>query len=97
MNQEEYVKWMVDATAALSRIYSAEDTEIVIEWFRHIRGSHEYELIGTDQVEAMLVFVTSGNCFSVYNSMMARLFIYAPIILKEAHEEMQNTLKVKYV
>ena len=93
MNQQEYQKWKDDAQAALLRIYTPEETEKVMDWFRHIKGQEERDLIGNDTVEAMLVFVTCRgrldgtrdfNSADTYNSLMARLFVYAPIILKGA-------------
>lgn len=92
MNHEECLKWEEDARAALLRIYSSEETEKILDWFRRIKGSNERDLIGDQAVEAMLVFVSvrgrkdrpfSFGARDLYNSLMARLFIYAPFILEE--------------
>lgn len=84
MNYEEYQKWYKDAETCLSLRYNADDTKIIMDWFSRIKGQCERELIGNDAVDAMLTFVTAGGKFDVYNSLMCRLFIYAPLILEEA-------------
>ena len=82
MNQEEYKVWEQDAARALSGRYNQAEIETVLEWFRRIKGAEERDLIGHDEVEAMLLFVQAQGNFDLYNSLMARLFIYAPLILK---------------
>lgn len=84
MNAEQYAKWEEDARRALSGRYTAEEIEVVLDWFRRIKGSDERDLIGNDEVEAFLLFSGARGNFDLYNSLMARLFIYAPLILREA-------------
>lgn len=83
MNKEEYLKWRMDAATCLMLRYNAEDTEKVLCWFDYIKGREERELVGDESVECMLKFVTSCDNFDMYNSLMCRLFIYAPLILKQ--------------
>ena len=87
MNHEEYLRWDADANRALAGKYTQEERAIILRWFRNIKGQEERELIGNEEVEAMLTFVGAAGNFDVYNSMMARLFIYAPLILKEERQE----------
>lgn len=90
MNREEYARWEADADRALSGRYTPQERAIILAWFRSIKGQDERELIGNEQVEAMLVFVTAAGNFDLYNSLMARLFIYAPLILREDREERER-------
>jgi hypothetical protein len=83
MTSEEFAQWESDAKRALEARYTAEEIEVVIDWFRRIKGEDERELIGNDEVEAMLVFAGARENFDLYNCLMARLFIYAPLILRE--------------
>jgi hypothetical protein len=86
MNQDEYKKWEKDASLSLSGKYTQSEIKTVIDWFRTIKGAEERDLIGDEEVAAMLKFVCAKNNFDLYNTFMARLFIYAPLILKEAAE-----------
>lgn len=83
MNNEEYKKWEEEASRALCGKYSSSEIKVILDWFRSIKGSDERDLIGNDRVEAMLKFVDNGPKWSLYDSMMARLFIYAPLIIDE--------------
>ena len=83
MDSIQYKQWETDADRALSGKYNSEEREIILEWFRRIKGQDERDLIGNDGVEAMLTFVAAADNFDLYNSLMARLFIYAPLILRE--------------
>ena len=87
MNQEEYKRWEGDADRALSGRYTPAERTTILRWFRTIKGADERELVGNDEVEAMLTFVAAKGGFDLYNSLMARLFIYAPLILKGARED----------
>lgn len=82
MNQEEFKVWEHDAARALSGRYNQEEIETVLEWFRRIKGAEERDLIGDKALEGMSAFVAAKDNFDLYNSLMARLFIYAPLILK---------------
>lgn len=87
MNKEEYLRWEADARRALAGRYSDVEIEVILDWFRNIKGSDERELIGNEEVDAMLKFVCARERFDLYNSLMARLFVYAPLILEEAHTQ----------
>ena len=87
MNQEQYAKWEYDARRALSGRYTDAEIDILLRWFRCIKGADERDLIGHEAVEAMLVFTEAGGRFDLYNSLMARLFVYAPLILAQAQRE----------
>ena len=83
MNEKEWNKWVHDANIALGLLYSTEDTAIIIDWFSRIKTRKEIDLVGEEVVEAASVFICAKDNFNVYNSLMARLFIYAPLILKD--------------
>lgn len=87
MDKEEWADWEVDAANALKPLYCENDITIILDWFRSIKGSRERELIGEIEAAAMLVFVCAQDNLNIYNSLMARLFIYAPLILKEKHND----------
>jgi hypothetical protein len=90
MTREELAKWELDAKNALLRRYREMDVHIILDWFRRIKGSDEYDLIGHDRLEAFGLFSqTEVGKFCLYDSLMARLWIYAPLILKE-HEEYEK-------
>lgn len=83
MNQEEYAQWELDAARALQSRYNQAQITCVLRWFRGIKGADERELVGDAAVDGMLVFVCAKDNFDIYNSLMARLFVYAPLILRE--------------
>lgn len=83
MDELEYRKWEAEARVALACRYTTEETDEVLNWFRTIKGSKERDLIGSDAMEGMLTFVAAKGGFDIYNSLMARLFIYAPLILQK--------------
>lgn len=83
MNTQEFQKWEQDARQALLNLYTPAETEVVLRWFRNIKGQEERDLVGNEEVESMLKFVCAQSNFNMYNSLMSRLFIYAPLILKE--------------
>ncbi len=82
MNEEEYKNWRNDAFNALISYYNEEDVNTVLNWFDTMTGSKELNLIGKMCLEAMTIFTCACDNFKLYNSMMSRLFIYAPLILK---------------
>ncbi len=86
MGINEFEDWCNDAWDALCKVYTEAESECIVDWFRHIKGSDEYELIGHERLEAFLTFSTPENVrwFNVYSSMMSRVWIYAPYILKKA-------------
>ena len=83
MNETEYAKWKIDANRALSGKYTEAESEIILDWFNNIKGSEERYLVGNEAVDAMLTFVAANGKHDLYNSLMSRLFIYAPLILEE--------------
>lgn len=82
MNQVEYDKFAVDARNALSGKYSPEQIDVILDWFQTIDTRGEINLIGIDRFDSMLIFIVNKP-FNLYDSLMARLFIYAPLILKK--------------
>lgn len=91
MEREEYEKWLKDAMTCLMVKYTKEQAEVVVDWFKRIRGSDERDLIGSERVDHFLACMPD-KYWSVYDSMMARLWIYAPYILEE--EGMAPMLKI---
>jgi len=88
MNEQELKKWFVDARIVLSTCgYSEEETKIILDWFHHIRGSDERVLIGDAAVDAHSLIcdaiIERTGKFNLYNSLMWRLIMYAPLILDE--------------
>jgi hypothetical protein len=84
MTLDELQVWEDDARVALSGKYNPGEVKIIMDWFRYMKGSDEYELMGEAAVEGILTATRAmGESWSLYNSLMARLFIYAPLILKE--------------
>lgn len=66
--------------AALSRRYSADTVKLVLDWFRNIQRADERDLVGGQELDGMLVFTSACGNHDLYNSLMARLLIYAPLI-----------------
>jgi hypothetical protein len=91
MNEEQYKKWSKDACEAMKRRgYTSQEIIILLCWFDCIKGSNERDLIGDARLTAFGIFSCAepmDNKWSLYDSMMARLFIYAPYILEEYYAE----------
>ena len=83
MNEQEYAQWENDANWALTGKYTGPEANIIIGWFRSIDGRQERNLIGDEAVDAFQIFCAAKGNFNLYDSLMSRLFIYAPLILKE--------------
>lgn len=83
MTPTEYEKWREDARQALLNLYTEPQTQQVLHWFDNIKAKKEFDLVGHDEVNAMIIFVQARNNYNAYNSLMARLFIYAPLLLKK--------------
>ena len=85
MNEQDYIKWRNDAMSALRlRGYTTDEIVALLCWFDNIKGSNEIDLVGLARVNAFAVFSCAkpmDNKWELYDSMMARLFIYAPYIL----------------
>lgn len=94
MGTEQFASWLKDAKEALMKVYKEDEAEIIIDWFRLMKGRDEVELVGEGRVNAHLQFAygiegqPKPEFFtSVYQSMMSRMWIYAPYILKQAIED----------
>lgn len=90
MNEAEYRQWEMDARSSLSGKYSEEEIGTIIRWFKNIKGRHELDLAGSSIFDSMLNINNTMNCdetWSLYNSLMCRLWVYAPYILKEDEKE----------
>ena len=89
MNEKDWKQWLLDAQLCLicTKKYSGEEISTIIDWFYHIRGSDERALIGDEAIDALSIVnkatINRPCSFDLYGSLMARLFIYAPLILKE--------------
>ena len=83
MNRDQYNQWREHARQLLLNLYTETQVRVVLHWFDNIKGAGERDLVGNDEVNAMLTFAQARNSFDLYNSLMARIFIYAPLILKE--------------
>jgi hypothetical protein len=86
MNEAEYKQWELDAANALSGKYCEEEIGTILYWFSNIRSSNERDLVGNATLTHICevsdaVFIDKN--WSLYNSLMWRLWIYAPYILKE--------------
>lgn len=93
MGTNQFFQWLEDAKAALLKVYPEDEAAVVVDWFRRIRGSHEYELMGKERVDHFLKFSHPDTeerpkfYTSVYASMMSRMWVYAPYIIQEAINE----------
>jgi hypothetical protein len=88
MNQEEYQQWRIEAFAALTASrYTKEEADIIIDWMDRIKASNERELLGDKRFQAMIEYyeVDNGEIkdWSLYNSLMSRMWNFAPFILRE--------------
>jgi hypothetical protein len=87
MNEQEYAQWRVDAMKAMERRgYTSKEIVAILLWFDYIKGSNERDLIGEDRLNAFAVFSAADPMdgkWNLYDSLMARLFIYAPYIVEE--------------
>ncbi len=82
MNSEQYEQWKLDAFKCLLCKYTEAEANKILQFFDNIHGRDERELIGDARVDAMSIFVVNTP-FSLYDSFMARLWVYAPEILKQ--------------
>ena len=89
MNAKEYIEWRLDVYHCLGCKYSSKEITIIVEWFDLIKGKKEAALIGPDRLEAYRMFNGDPDTnphYNLYDSMMIRVWAYAPAILK-AHNE----------
>lgn len=82
MNEMEFNKWTDDATQALLRTgrYTADEITKILAWFWSMDSRAESDLIGDDALKALSMVLEQN--FDMYNSLMVRLFVYSPLILK---------------
>jgi hypothetical protein len=95
MDRTQYYRWALDAYSCLEATckYSEEEMFKIINWFDGIDGSKERELIGDSAVDAhseVMKALTKRVGFNLYDSLMIRLFTYAPLILKQIKENESN-------
>ena len=86
MNKKEYIEWKLDVFHCLGCKYSTKEITIIVEWFDRIKASKEFDLITCPRVEAYEVFhgdLETNPHYNLYDSMMIRVWAYAPAILKE--------------
>lgn len=86
MNRDEYQSWRNDAKQGLEKAsYSADEIKIILKWFDNIKGAGERDLLGEDRMNAYMIYAYPEDIsdFKLYNSLMSRLWMYAPLIIKE--------------
>lgn len=86
MNPEENKLFIQCATISLRFKYTEEETKIIVDWFKSIKGAGENELIGHERVGSFLKFCCAekhDGKFSVFDTLMSRIWIYAPYILEQ--------------
>lgn len=83
MNEEQYKHFLLDLFASLAMRYKADEANIIVEWFKHFRGSTEKELIGEERFEGLMALVAYHDGWDLYSVLMARAWIYAPFIFAE--------------
>ena len=89
MDQKQYKIWRQATLAALLVIYSLEESNEIMWWFDNIKGSGERDLLGYEKFKAMeeLLEGIPEVGFSLHQHMSARVWAYAPHIIKEYREE----------
>lgn len=89
MDQKQYKAWRQSTLASLLVVYSFEESNEIMSWFDNIKGSGEYDLIGHERFTAMHVLLETVPevGFNLHQHMSARVWAYAPHIIKEYREE----------
>lgn len=82
MNEREYLNWEQDVLHCLSVKYSEEEIWQILYWFQNIRSSGERDLIGQKRIDAFQKFFPYNDKWNLYDSMMVRVWVYAPYILE---------------
>jgi len=85
MYPQEYSAWRQVALVALSSIYNEAQCAAIIAFFDEIKGASEFDLTGNDFQDALSIVrneIISSTGFSLYHDLMARVWLYAPLILK---------------
>lgn len=83
---EEYNTWKADMKEALSKVYTLEEAEIIVNWWDNINANQEFEWFGIDFIEALNAeFMYASDSFRVaeYRNWCARVWLYAPNILND--------------
>jgi hypothetical protein len=80
MNHEQYLQWESDARLILLAVYDPNEVNKILQWFRGIKGDDERQLVGSETVDMLN---RSIGDFSLYRSLMIRVWYYAPYILAE--------------
>ena len=93
MDQKQYKIWRQATLASLLVIYSLEDANEIMWWFDNIKGSGERDLLGYAKFAAMeaLLDYPVDIQFSLHQHMTARVWAYAPLIIKQYREENDRT------
>ena len=90
MNKEEYIEWKLDVIHCLNCKYLFKEITIILNWFDRIKASEESALIGPERLEAYRIFHGDPDTnphYNLYDSLMIRVWAYAPAILKQHKEE----------
>lgn len=86
MTAQEFEAFLTDLRHVLTVKFSPEDIEVIVNWMSYMKTSDEKHLIGDKGVsslqEVFEALLESGG-FDLYNTLMARAFLYAPMILNE--------------
>tara|TARA_B110000495_G_C22525095_1_gene319924 strand:+ start:231 stop:497 length:267 start_codon:yes stop_codon:yes gene_type:complete len=83
---QQYSKWQDDMRKALRAVYTEGESEFIVKWWDSIKGSQEYEWFGSDFVGQFNdAFFNQKDSFdrNKYRNWTARLWLYAPNILKD--------------
>ncbi|HET8687940.1 MAG TPA: hypothetical protein VFM18_14965 [Methanosarcina sp.] len=86
MTAQEFEKFLVDLRIVLSIKFNEEDTNKIVTWMSYFKTSDEKYLIGEKGVSAFQEVFESlreSDGYDLYNTLMARAFLYAPMILDE--------------
>lgn len=91
MNEEEFKFWFANARTMLeiSKMYSEEEIEYILDFFSYIKTSRERELVGEEFLEKLIDLnyakdISGMNCNEMlYHSLSQRLFIYAPYLARK--------------
>ena len=88
MNPSQYEHWRSNTLKSLLAVYSTTESETIMSWFDHIKGSGEYELLGEDRFDSMQKFLNPirEKEFNLYQHLSARVWAYAPIILENENK-----------
>lgn len=82
MDAVNYKQWRIDAGVALRCRYSNEEAITIITWMDNSLGKWEYALVGRDVMEAIQT-IDESHHYNLYNSLMMRMWLYAPYILND--------------